>query len=58
MNDNEQNVNSEPKALDIDDAAEAILGRWDDGETLSEVDEDATSEDLEETEVTLSLIHI
>jgi hypothetical protein len=52
MNDNEQNVNSEPKALDIDDAAEAILGRWDDGETLSEVDEDATSEDLEETEVT------
>ncbi len=52
MNDNEQNVNSEPQALDIDDAAEAILGRWDDGETLSEVDEDATSEDLEETEVT------
>lgn len=49
---NEQNVNSEPQALDIDDAADAILGRWDDGETLSEVDEDATSEDLEETEVT------
>lgn len=49
---NEQNVNSEPQALDIDDAAEAILGRWDDGETLSEVDkEDATSEDLNETEV-------
>ena len=52
MNDNEQNVNSEPKALDIDDAAEAILGRWDDGETLSEVEVDATSEDLNETEVT------
>jgi hypothetical protein len=49
---NEQNVNSEPQALDIDDAAEAILGRWDDGETLSEVEEDATSEDLNETEVT------
>ena len=49
---NERNVNSEPQALDIDDAAEAILGRWDDGETLSEVDkEDATSEDLNETEV-------
>lgn len=49
---NEQNVNSEPLALDIDDAADAILGRWDDGETLSEVEvEDATSEDLAETEV-------
>ena len=49
---NEQNVNSEPQALDIDDAADAILGRWDDGETLSEVEvEDATSEDLAETEV-------
>jgi len=49
---NEQNVNSEPQALDVDDAADAILGRWDDGETLSEVEEeDATSEDLAETEV-------
>jgi hypothetical protein len=50
---NEQNVNSEPQALDIDEAAEAILGRWDDGETLSEVEvEDATSEDSNETGVT------
>jgi len=49
---NERNVNSEPQNLDVDEAAEAILGRWDDGETLSEVDEDATSEDLNETEVT------
>ena len=49
---NEQNVNSEPQALDVDDAADAILGRWDDGETLSEVEEeDATSEDLAETGV-------
>ena len=49
---NEQNVNSEPQALDVDDAADAILGRWDDGETLSEIQvEDATSEDLAETEV-------
>jgi hypothetical protein len=49
---NVQNDNSQPQALDIDDAAEAILGRWDDGETLSEVEEeDATSEDLAETEV-------
>ena len=52
MNDNEQNVNSEPQNLDVDEAAEAILGRWDDGETLSEVEVDATSEDLNETEVT------
>ena len=51
MNDNEQNVNSEPQNLDVDEAAEAILGRWDDGETLSEVEVDATSEDLNETEV-------
>ena len=53
MNDNNvQNVNSEPQNLDVDEAAEAILGRWDDGETLSEVEvEDATSEDLAETEV-------
>ena len=49
---NVQDTNSEPRALDIDDAAEAILGRWEDGESLSEVeDKDATSEDLEETEV-------
>jgi hypothetical protein len=49
---NVQNDNSQPQALDIDDAADAILGRWDDGETLSEVEvEDATSEDLAETEV-------
>ena len=53
MNDNNvQNDNSQPQNLDVDEAAEAILGRWDDGETLSEVDEDATSEDLNETEVT------
>ena len=49
---NVQDTSSEPRALDIDDAADAILGRWDDGESLSEVeDEDATPEDLNETEV-------
>jgi hypothetical protein len=38
--------------LDIDEAAEAILGRWDDGESLSEPDDkDLPSEDLSETEV-------
>ena len=46
------NSNSEPRALDLDDAADAILGRWDDGENLSEVeDEDSTPEDVEETDV-------
>ena len=49
---NEQNVNSEPQALDVDDAADAILGRWDDGETLSEIEvEDAKSADVAETGV-------
>lgn len=48
---NDPNSNSEPRALDIDDAADAILGRWDDGENLSEVeDEDATPEEVEETD--------
>ena len=49
---NVQDTNSEPRAFDIDDAADAILGRWDDGEDLSEPeDEDATSEDIDETDV-------
>lgn len=47
-----QMSNSEPRALDIDDAADAILGRWSDGEDLSETeDEDSTSEDVKETDV-------
>ena len=56
MNDNNnvQNDNSQPQNLDIDEAADVILGQWTDGEDLSEdtEDEDATSEDLNETEVT------
>jgi hypothetical protein len=49
---NVQDTNSEPRSLDIDEAAEAILGRWDDGESLSEPDDkDLPSEDLSETEV-------
>lgn len=49
---NVQDTNSEPRALDVDEAADAILGRWEDGESLSELeDKDATSEDLNETEV-------
>ena len=47
-----QMSNSEPRALDIDDATDAILGRWDDGENLSEPeDEDSTSEDVKETDI-------
>lgn len=56
MNDNNnvQNDNSQPQNLDIDEAADVILGQWTDGEDLSEdtEDKDATSEDLNETEVT------
>jgi len=49
---NVQDTNSEPRVFDLDDAADAILGRWDDGEDLSEPeDEDATSEDIDETDV-------
>ena len=47
-----QTSNSEPRALDLDDAAEAILGRWDDGENLSEPeDKVATPEEVEETDL-------
>lgn len=50
MNNVQESI-SEPQALEVDDAAEAILGRWDDGESLSEPDDtDATPEDLDETE--------
>ena len=50
MNNVQESI-SEPQALEVDDAAEAILGRWDDGENLSEPDDtDATPEDLDETE--------
>lgn len=49
---NDPSSNSEPRALDLDDAADAILGRWDDGENLSEPeDEDATPEEVEETDL-------
>jgi len=50
---NVQDTNSEPQNLDRDEAADAILGRWADGEDLSNEieDEDATSEDQDETEV-------
>ena len=44
--------NEEPqfRSLDADDAADAILSRWEDGETLSEEDEEATDDPREEDE--------
>ena len=40
----------QPRSLDSDDAADAILSRWQDAETLSEEDEEATDEPREEDE--------
>ena len=47
---NVQTANLEPQlSLDLDDAADAILDRWSDGETLSdEEDQEATPEPVEE----------
>lgn len=47
---NVQEANLEPQSLDLDDAADAILDRWSDGETLSdEEDQEATPENVDET---------
>lgn len=47
---NVQDANLEPRSFDIDEAADAILDRWSDGETLSdEEDQEATPEDVDET---------
>ena len=40
----------QPRSLDSDDAADAILSRWEDGETLSDEDQEATDEPREEDE--------
>lgn len=44
------NEDSQPRSLDADDAADAILSRWEDGETLSEEDEEATDDPRNEDE--------
>ena len=49
--DNVDNNSNSEAALTLDDAAEAILGNWEDPETVSEDDEEATEESTEETEV-------
>ena len=47
-----QKTESEPRALDLNDAADAILNRWEDAEKPSEDEEvEATTEDVEETDV-------
>ena len=47
---NVQEANLEPQSLDLDEAADAILDRWSDGEILSdEEDQEATPEDVDET---------
>jgi len=44
------NEDSQPRSLDADDAADAILSRWEDAETLSDEGEEATDEPREEDE--------
>jgi hypothetical protein len=47
-----QKTDSEPRALDISDAADAILNRWEDAEKPSEDEEvEGTTEDVDETDV-------
>lgn len=47
-----QKTESEPRSLDINDATDAILNRWEDAEKPSEDDEvEATTEDVDETDV-------
>ena len=51
VTDNVDNNSNSEAALTLDDAAEAILGNWEDPETVSDDDEEATEESTEETEV-------
>jgi len=47
-----QKTDSEPRALDVSDAADAILNRWEDAEKPSEDEEvEGTTEDVDETDV-------
>ena len=49
--DNVKNDSNSQAALTLDDAAEAILGNWEDPETVSEQEQEATDETTSETEV-------
>ena len=44
------NEDSQPRSLDSDDAADAILSRWEDAETLSDEGEEATDDPQQEDE--------
>ena len=44
------NEDSQPRSLDADDAADAILSRWEDAETLSDEGEEATDDPRNEDE--------
>ena len=44
------NEDSQPRSLDADDAADAILSRWEDAETLSDEGEEATDDPQQEDE--------
>ena len=50
MTDVQAHEEPQPRSLDSDDAADAILSRWEDGETLSDEDQEATDEPREEDE--------
>jgi len=50
MTDVQAHEEPQPRSLDSDDAADAILSRWQDAKTLSEEDEEATDEPREEDE--------
>jgi len=50
MTDVQTHEEPQPRNLDLDDAEAAILNRWEDGETLSEEDQEATDEPREEDE--------
>lgn len=50
MTDVQTHDEPQPRNLDLDDAEAAILNRWEDGETLSEEDQEATDEPQQEDE--------
>lgn len=50
MTDVQAHEEPQPRNLDLDDAEAAILNRWEDGETLSDEDQEATDEPREEDE--------
>jgi len=50
MTDVQTHEEPQPRNLDLDDAEAAILNRWEDGETLSEEDQEATDEPHNEDE--------